>query len=252
MKADSVSRQNWLSLSRGIRYLSQGEVDGNIHISLKNRYMYVETPKVACSTLKLTLARLELEDADYYREDIHNRYLSPLLRPAQVGDFEKFRLRTDIVKFSFVRNPYERLLSAYLDKVLGGNRVIVAELLRQMGVNQLDRDVEIDFATFVSCIEETPISMMNAHWRPQYYQTLQDTIDYDVIGRLESLEEDMLRVGEMLSIDLAPYIKSWDLHHTGARDQLEEFYTDDLRRRVAEIYAKDFEYFGYDTELQGL
>ena len=249
----SAAESNWLSLVEGIRYLSHGEVDHTIHISLKNRYLYVETPKVACSTLKLTLARLELEDTDYYREDIHNRYLSPLIRPAQVGDFGKFLQRPDILKFCFVRNPFARLLSCYLNKfVVRRDKGIVGELLRQKGLDQTDLDREIPFETFVSCIEETPISMMNAHWRPQYYQTLQDTIDYDVIGRLERMEEDMLRIGEMLSIDLLPYMKSWDLHQTGARDQLEDFYSEDLRRRVVKIYEKDFEYFGYDTALKGL
>jgi hypothetical protein len=66
------------------------------------------------------------------------------------------------------------------------------------------------------------------------------------------MEEDMLRIGEMLSVDLLPYMRSWDLHQTKARDQLKDFYTEELRRRVVNIYEKDFEYFGYGTALDSL
>lgn len=36
-----------------------------VHVSLKHKYIFVETPKVACSTVKMTLQRLELDDPNF-------------------------------------------------------------------------------------------------------------------------------------------------------------------------------------------
>ncbi|MBD0335929.1 MAG: sulfotransferase family 2 domain-containing protein [Cyanobacteria bacterium Co-bin13] len=106
----------------------------SIHISLKHRYLYVDTPKVGCSTIKLTLQRLELEDEQFARddfEDIHLRKFSPLLMPIQVGPLDAFLSRSDIFKFCFVRNPYTRVLSCYLDKIAAPHP-IKAQILRQL------------------------------------------------------------------------------------------------------------------------
>lgn len=243
------SKTIWQSLLSKIRHVRLKEFDYNIHISLKNQLMYVETPKVACSTIKLTLAKLELEDVDYFREDIHDRYLSPLIRPSQVGDFDKFLKRPDLVKFCFVRNPYERLLSSYLNKVGGRNEIIYTNLLCQLGLDQTDFSREISFAEFVSCVEQTPVSMMDSHWRPQYYQTFQESLDYDLVGRLENFEDDMRTLEKMISRDLSPYMSSWTLHQTNSKDRFSEYYDDDLLERVYELYRVDFEAFGYSPEL---
>jgi len=243
------SKTIWQSLVSKLRYVSLREFDYNIHISLKNRLLYVETPKVACSTIKLTLAKLELEEEEYFREDIHDRYLSPLIRPSQVGDFGRFLERPNLVKFCFVRNPYERLLSSYLNKVGGRDEAIYPSLLCQLGLDQTDFSRAISFSEFVTCIEQMPLSMMNAHWRPQYYQTFQESLKYDLVGRLENFEDDMRILEKMISRDLSPYMSSWTLHQTNSKDRFAEYYDDRLLERVYELYRIDFDAFGYSAEL---
>lgn len=246
---DSNSREMWQAVRRKLRYISLYEFDHNIHISLKNKFLYVETPKVACSTLKLTLARLELEDNEYFREDIHDRNVSPLLRPVQAGDFERLTNDQGFIKFCFVRNPYERLLSSYLNKVKRRDKRIYPTLLCQLGLDQTDFNQEISFDLFVTSIEQVPISMMNSHWRPQYYQTFQDSLKFDYVGRLENFEKDILRIGDMISKDVAPFLQSWTTHQTNSRDKLKDYYTPELQERVYELYKIDFEKFDYPREL---
>ena len=48
---------------------SAKDLNYGVHISLKHKYIFVETPKVACSTIKMTLHRMELEDPEFVRED---------------------------------------------------------------------------------------------------------------------------------------------------------------------------------------
>lgn len=102
------------------------------HISLKHNYLYVETPKVACSTIKKTLQTMEVENVNFHRDNpnikVHENSL--LLSPSSVGDFQKL-LNSEIFKFCFSRNPYTRLLSAYLQKICT-NRPQKKLILRQL------------------------------------------------------------------------------------------------------------------------
>ena len=120
-------------------------------ISLKYRYLFCNTPKVACSTIKLTLARAELEDDTFeYENDeyIHDRELSPLLKPTMlpnpVDRLDRF------FKFCFVRNPAARLLSAYLDKIVRNKpeKLLVLEALNRSN----DPLYEISFPEFVEVV----------------------------------------------------------------------------------------------------
>ena len=118
-------------------------------------------------------------------------------------------------------------------------------LLCQLGLDQTDFEQEVSFDAFISAVEQTPISMMNSHWRPQYYQTFQSSINYDLIGRLETFEEDIATLGKMVSLDIGYYLRTWNVHQTDSKKKLDEFYNQDLKDRVYKIYQEDFEAFGY-------
>lgn len=236
---------------RYARYVPIETFNYGLNISLKHGYVYVETPKVGCSTIKLTLQRLELQDEDFHHEplaDAHKRQFSPLIGPAQVGDLPKFLSRSDITRFCFVRNPYARLLSCYLDKI-AGNASQKGQILRQLGYDPYSLQIDISFEQFVSAVEAQPISVMDPHWRIQYYQTFHDTIAYDFVGRFEAFDADLRHIGRRISPDFDRYYKTEDRHRTAAAVNLESYYSDALQRRVYSIYRKDFEAFAYPFAL---
>jgi hypothetical protein len=87
-------------------------VEYGVNISLTHKYIYVATPKCGCSTILLTLQRIELDDPNFQRsdfEDLHLRRFSPLLDPKQVGSFRRLLDDQNYFKFCFVRHPYTRL-----------------------------------------------------------------------------------------------------------------------------------------------
>jgi hypothetical protein len=233
------------------KYVQPNNFEYSINISLKHKYMYVETPKAGCSSIKTLLQRMELESTTFYRpdfEDIHNRNFSPLLKPSQVGSFNKFISRNDIVKFCFSRNPFTRLLSAYLEKI-EQTKPQKRQILMHLGKNPSKTNEYISFDEFVNVVCEQPIINMDPHWRVQYYQTFQDTIKYDFIGKLEFFDRDILAVMMNINTDFDKYMTNELRHSTKAVEFLDKYYTPSLADKVKAKYMKDFEFFNYSDEL---
>ncbi len=229
-------------------HIPAGEFDYTVNISLKYNYVYAENAKVACSTIKLILQRMELNDPDYRPNDLidlHTRIFSPLIRPAQVKSFSNYIKRPNVIKFCFVRNPYTRLLSAWLDKI-ENNMPAKKGILRQLGFDPEEIDRPVSFGEFVSAVAGQSISAMDQHWRIQYYQTFQDQIDYDFIGRFESLEEDLKSVLGMVNPEFRTFWGTEARHATHSEQQLNACYTDQLENLVYRTYQRDFKQFKYE------
>ena len=222
----------------------------SINISLQYRYIFVETPKVCCSTIKLNLQRLEtgLPDSIWPQEmDIHDRSFSPLLSPRQVHNFDALLDSGSLFKFCFVRDPYTRLLSCYLDKI-AGNRPPKHSILNTLGLEKDDLSIDISFAEFVDAINSQPIIEMNPHWRPQYYQTFQNTLEYDFIGRYENFARDFKYILATISPQgKAHHPRNETRHKTGANQLLDQYYTPEILDKVNRIFEVDFTAFEYAT-----
>lgn len=237
------------SAEKCFRFLKAEDLLHASHISLKNKLLYVETAKVACSTIKMLLINAEYEGkvADVKGEYLHFREFSPLLNARQVGNFETFLNRPDIFKFCFVRNPYTRLLSCYLDKIKqrqGQND----PLMIQLGYGPFSEKV-LSFQEFIDAIIAQPIGVMDPHWRIQYYATFQEGIDYDFIGRFENFEIDFQKAISQTNIDFNQFYTIQNSHATKTNEQLKVYYTPALIEKVYQKYKIDFDYFGYDKEL---
>ncbi len=231
-------------------YVNQLQFEYSINISLKNKYIYVETPKVGCSTIKASLQRMELGRPEIKWddfEDIHLRKYSPLLTPSQVHGLDRYLDSDEYFVFCFVRNPYVRLLSAYLDKIDRG-MLQKKDVLIAMGKDPQDFSVNISFEDFVSVVCDMDTLKMNPHWRLQYYQTFQDVINYDFVGKLESFHADFSAVMRQINSDFTNYYRPEVRHSTSAQAVFKKYYTEELRRKVYLRYKIDFEYFGYDEE----
>jgi hypothetical protein len=213
-----------------------------VNISLRFNCLYVETPKAGCSTIKHTLMNAELGIRLHYAcfEDIHLRQFSPLLSPQQVGPWSDYLGRKPTV-FCFVRNPYERLLSGYLDKIArpGPYR---EERLRALG---LPSAAAVSFVDFVAALERRDAGQFDAHWRPQYLQSCYESLPPDFVGRFETLERDLRTVLTRIGIDFAGAYQPELRHQTQAAALCGRYYTPDLRARVYGLYRRDFELFAY-------
>ena len=238
-------------LGNAHQFLDASVLIHHSHISLSRKFLYIETPKVACSTVKKVLIdaeygfKTEPETFEY----IHYREFSPLLSVQHVGNFQDFLKRKDIFKFCFVRNPYTRLLSCYLDKIKNleyQSKAVLTQLGEPPGSQRI-----LTFEEFVDAVyDQLPINM-DPHWRTQYYQNFISGISYDFIGRFEQMDKDLHHVLDCLDIDSEKYYEKVDVHATSAATLLEQYYTPSIVEKVYQKFKIDFDNFDYPKELPG-
>jgi hypothetical protein len=152
---------------------------------------------------------------------------------------------TRFFKFSFVRNPWSRILSEYRYRNYFHHRSF-----RDFVLNKLPRPGWDD---------------KYRHVMPQYdmLHDRQGNLLVDFVGRFESLQQDFDQVCQRLNIfrselphrnrsdkksrDLKRQVRN--LLYMNGENQLrrmQDFYDDETRKAVAEYYRKDIEAFGYN------
>lgn len=184
-------------------------------------------PKAANSTVVVNLARLR------FGYHVPSKQAKRLFRtPAELSVAEAEQVK-DLYRFVIVRNPFARTLSAYLDKVER---------------KALRRNRETSFEAFLSELEAGAL-YSNAHWAPQSSLLLLPFADFDFVGKVENLNEDL---GHVLS-RLKGGPVDWSLvsakgNAAGANEKLARYYRNpETVERVRKLFADDFRLFDYDT-----
>ncbi|MCB1119917.1 MAG: sulfotransferase family 2 domain-containing protein [Verrucomicrobiae bacterium] len=220
----------------------------SILISLNYKYVYVATPKVANSTIKYSLIRLELDSSDFRfqkGENPHKRQYWPLLSPLSVPTFKEIVFSDEYFNFSFVRNPYSRLLASYLDKICR-NQPEKRSILKTLNRNHRRLDQEVTFFDFVKAIGQQSVHERDRHWLNQDTHNYIGRIDYDFVGHLERFDEDIVEVFSHLKPGGEEYLQSAAGHATKASSKLSDYFTQEILEIANTIYGSDFDTFGYE------
>lgn len=218
------------------------------YISLKNKYFFHSVGKAANSTVKHFLYLGEARGTRFKYENVHDRRLSPLISPFQLTEENLLEIfnSQDFFKFTFVRNPYSRLLSCYLDRIVPKKSTPYKELVRYL---EKDIGYEVSFQEFIETICKQSVYEQNNHWRVQYYDTMSDIVNYSFIGKQESFSEDMKTVWKKVYPKLTVPIfdsKNSSPSKTGSTEKVDLYWNSALIRIVNEKYKKDFENFNYE------
>ena len=147
-------------------------------------------------------------------------------------------------RFAFVRHAVRRVESAYLDKIADPEKLRFRAQVRQALGQPPGPDAPVTLEEFVTALESQSPVEMNAHWRPQHLNLMHPVVDYDVIGRLESFDSDLVRIREMAGLPDTP-LSVRNVGPAGPRASLFDG-RPDLLRRVRQFYAADFEIYGYE------
>lgn len=224
-----------------------------LNISLKNKYIWFKNPKVASSTLSKSLQLLEVEEVSFLKTPPHPGIEgSTHVKPYQIAEEDRLKLVEggDFFRFTFVRNPYIRLVSAYQDKV-ANNKAEKIIVLNMMGMPDADPETtEISFEEFVQVASEHAPERQDQHWMPQVYTTCAYWTNHDFVGKMETFGEDFDKLSSLLKGNLKDHYQYHAPHRSNAKESYKDYYrSDDIRAKVIDMYGEDFERFGYSTDL---
>ncbi|WP_285764933.1 sulfotransferase family 2 domain-containing protein [Biformimicrobium ophioploci] len=216
----------------------QQEINWYCHPARKAKLLYWQNPKVGCSSIKKSLWKNESGSAPG-NAHIRGQSPFPLMSSENSCEFKDFKL------FTYVRNPFSRILSAYLDKIgKGSDRHIWRPFCQQFSLPRATTKEQFSFKDFLKKIRSTHPSNLDPHFRPQFNGLLPHVLSYDFIGFLETKGS----IEEFLSSHSVDYVHSAP-HSRGSNKKIGDYYSQEEVDLVLDIYEKDFDHFGYSTAL---
>ena len=160
--------------------------------------------------------------------------------------------------YCFVRNPYARLKSAWVDKFANGHQwgyphSIRGKLLRdirrfarQKGLPGGEPETLVPFATLVNYIDSQQDGHRNHHWDVQHEVLMTDVIHYSHVYKMETqFTEGITSIFSELGIDENWTKQAMAKPSNQSKKVKEAVYTPELAEQVKRIYASDFQIFGY-------
>jgi hypothetical protein len=207
-----------------------------MRVSDSHRVLFVHIPKTGGSTIDAIFDR-EIEDG----RRIPNRQRHAAYRRLVQAE-PQFR---EYWSCGFVRNPWARMVSRW---TMGGEVFSRAEAGFEKAQNHLQSNPEHwapfgeyrdDFRRFVleGTVEVKRFGQPQIRWLTKRGGGL-----VDFVGKVENFVEDVNVVREHLGLEPVP---EQPRRNKSTHGHYSEYYDDDTRTRVAEVFADDIEAFGY-------
>ena len=191
-----------------------------------NRMIYFINPKCASTTIKAFLAATDpILDVDSTKIGQNGAF-------GKVDRIEDISLYPEYFKFTFVRNPWDRLVSCYLEKVTGQRRW---------------PDVfgsSPSFADFVRVVHRIPDEEADIHYQSQYLNVTDDAgkLAVDFVGRVENIQDDIKRIASVRNLECSLE----NFRKSEGRRPYQEYYDEETKDLAGQRYTMDIELFGYE------
>jgi hypothetical protein len=187
----------------------------NVTISHERKFIWFRVAKVGTRTILNHLKECEVH------LDVHHG--SWLHYP--VNSFDGY------FKFAFVRNPWERLASCWRNKVIDRN---------YFHFDDSEHEKMKTFENFVGYVSDLDIDGCDRHLRSQSVLIDLNAIDY--LGRMETFGEDANCIFRRLGLPEKDILRK---NKSSSEQNYQEYYTERLIEKVAQIYQRDIQIFGY-------
>ena len=181
---------------------------------------------------------------------------------ASVNDFDVYSDSLNFITFEhnsytkilFIRNPYKRIVSGFLDKYVTG--------IYSLDINNLT------FEKFVDELDSNKLKHIDCHhFTPQLSEAYQPSIRFDQIYDIENIDYDYIKKPFGKNIDVGGYIKTpyhvsfkgksfgitlKELRKMQSKPPYQSFFCKNIKEKVYAFYKKDFLFFethGFNYEV---
>ncbi|CAG7786963.1 unnamed protein product [Allacma fusca] len=220
--------------------------------SSRKSLIWCKVPKAGSTTLTRMFLRLAGARKFNSSDKIH-RMLRDFY-PKLADKLMQRRMKTTF-KFLVVRDPFERILSAYRDKLEDYARDLqfrdgyyYETYGKSMVGTPVDNSTvrEPTWTEFVNYLIQTPMKKYDEHWMPITRLCSPCNIHFDAIVRMEKFDEGIKQPLQEVGID---FQIGW-AHKTGTshKDVVDSYFrnlTSSQVHRLYQKYKKDFILFGY-------
>jgi hypothetical protein len=235
----------------------------NSCVSDEHKLFYVATPKVACTSLKWWFAELE-GVAQAVKEKKISSETDPelVIHDTLLAVAPNLLLRSEerlaqvisegYFSFALVRNPYKRLFSAWQSKILLREPLQIEPYAGQAFLDcpvKVMSDVTAAFECFLEYLyAHEREGFKDSHWTPQYDLLQPLNFSYDFISKIEDTSELNAALRNHLG---DAYVNPFTTARANESliPYLPEFISPRSKALIDDLYAKDFEAFGYPTTV---
>ncbi|KAL1020754.1 hypothetical protein UPYG_G00004210 [Umbra pygmaea] len=235
----------------------------HIIVDDKHSLLYCYVPKVACTNWKRVLMVLTGD----------GRYREPLAIPANeahvagnhrtLSEYSTAEINSRLrsyLKFIFVREPFERLVSAYRNKFTRSYNTAFhkrygTKIIRQHRPDPkpeaLERGNDVSFKEFVHYLVDPRTQRegpFNEHWERVHSLCHPCLIHYDVVGKYETLEQDTRSVLHLAGVEgevQFPTSSKGTRTNGGMTAQFFKNISPFYQKKLFNLYRMDFLLFNY-------
>lgn len=183
------------------------------------KFVWFRVAKAGTTTIRNIFSKNKVEFSTYNQEP----------------QFYNLKNYKNYFKFAFVRNPWDRVVSCYFQKVVNKNPAFQ---------HYYGECFDKNFEYFVNFIAKKDLLHADRHIRPQ--SSLIPVHDVDFIGRLETFSQDLSYVLSVIDIPDQEIPKK----NATAHKHYSEYYNERTKQIIADKYKDDIEAFGYEFEYE--
>ena len=217
----------------------------------RHNLLYGRVPKAANSSIKAALCRLLSERPPKGTKTTSDKFWQ--LETNQETELITLRrarkYRRSHFSFSFVRNPFDRLIAAYNNKVIENEAP--PQPMQNMGITH-----GMSFEAFLDILIDTPLKKYDVHVLPQSQLIcIDDQIVPKFVGRVEQIDEHWTELRDILNrkgITVMESLPQKNVRRSDGGSLKSYFNSDALIEKTMRIYGDDVRLFYNDVSVDHL